>query len=139
MQETEKNAFAEFEDCAWANRGNSAFVGTGYVEASVAGMHRGERTPYLQFFHQHRSTRKRISKERAKELIEKSEDWNARRILRRDVAACEMAEQMAEKFTQSAMGYQDGVAWAFLSDSEKDQWRALARWTLDQFKEGSDV
>lgn len=126
------DAFSEFEDFAWKNRSNSTFVGTGYVEASVAGMSGGTRTPYLQFFHQHRYTRKRISKERARQLIEKSEDWNTRRMLRRDVAACQLAEQMAEKFAQSAMGYQGGVSWLYQSDSEKDQWRALAKWMIDQ-------
>jgi hypothetical protein len=126
------DAFTEFEDAAWQNRNYSTFVGTGYVYATVAGMSGGSRTPHLQFFHQQRNTRKRISKDQAKHLIENSEDWNKRRSLRRDVEACELAERMAEKFAQSDMGYQDGVSWPFLADSEKDQWRALARWTLDE-------
>ena len=128
---SEKSAFEEFEAATWSSIDSSAFVGVGYVDATLVGRYR-EKTPYLQFFLRNGHTKKRISKDRARELIEKSEDWNKRRILRRDVEACELAEQMAEKFCQSAIGYDDGVAWPYMPDSEKDQWRALARWTIDR-------
>lgn len=129
MQEID--AFTEFEEHTWRNHSNSAFVGTGYVDSTVVGRYR-ETSPYLQFFFRVRDIKKRISKAKAFELISKSADWDKRRILRRDAAACELAEQMAEKFCQSAVGYEDGVAWPYMLESEKDQWRALARWTLDR-------
>ncbi|MEH0291797.1 hypothetical protein V6R98_02260 [Agrobacterium sp. CCNWLW71] len=128
---SEKSAFEEFEEATWESIVNSAFVGEGYVDATVVGRYR-ETPPYLQFYLRVRDTKKRISKAKACELVSKSDDWNKRRSLRRDVAASELAEQMAEKFCQSAVGYEDGAAWPYMPDSEKDQWRALARWTLDR-------
>ncbi len=138
MQSEEKSAFADFEDAVWKNLSEKAFVGSGYVEANVAGRD-SDRAPYLQFFLRQSRRLSQISTKKAKELIESSTDWNTRRTLRKDLAVCELAEEMAEKFSKTAASGDDCAAWPFLANSEKDQWRALARWTLDRFNPGVET